>query len=141
MSELLPCPFCGTSNEVELLKVCDKSNAHVNCHKCGALGGRRETNDSAESAWNTRHLAATKAQTVDVEKDAERYRWLRDWAFYHSPDVRGDVVKLFEGNHGDNFTKAVDEAINIDMALIHGGEPDPPESEDAPEPNTHGDTE
>ena len=61
----------------------------------------------------------------ELAKDAERYRWLRDWAFYHSPDVRGDVVKLFEGNHGDEFTRAVDAAIELDMALIHGGDPEP----------------
>ena len=66
MSELKPCPFCGTSN-CEIV-----SNGHdsqfVECMFCGASGPAHENHDETTEAWNRR---AQPAQAVPVLTDEE----------------------------------------------------------------------
>mgnify|MGYP001461255838 CR=1 FL=1 len=63
MSELKPCPFCGTSN-CEIV-----SNGHdsqfVECMFCGASGPAHENHDETTEAWNRR---AQPAQAVHLHQ-------------------------------------------------------------------------
>ena len=56
MSELKPCPFCGSPHASETATATGFSwskSVYV-CHSCGATGPRGENRDSARAAWNTR---------------------------------------------------------------------------------------
>lgn len=46
-----------------------------------------------------------------AERDAERYRWLRDDAFEHSDDCFLEAGRLFAEKHGAKFDEAIDAAI------------------------------
>ena len=51
--ELLPCPFCGTSNALQDHAFCE-DGPYVVCGKCGAGGPGRRTHILAAKAWNRR---------------------------------------------------------------------------------------
>lgn len=51
------------------------------------------------------------AACESAEKDAERYRWLRDDAFEHSDDCFLEAGRLFAEKHGAAFDEAIDAAI------------------------------
>lgn len=54
MSDLKPCPFCG-SNIVELNSFLPWALFYwIECGRCGASGGRCQTVDKAVDAWNRR---------------------------------------------------------------------------------------
>jgi len=62
-------------------------------------------------------IADLKAKLAAAEKDAERYRWLRDDA-YHSDPENGCAWAVFGSHHGDavpchgtELDEAVDAAI------------------------------
>ena len=46
-----------------------------------------------------------------AERDAERYRWLRDDAFENSDDCFLEAGRLFAEKHGAAFDEAIDAAI------------------------------
>lgn len=48
---------------------------------------------------------------MSAERDAERYRWLRDDAFEHSDDCFLEAGRLFAEKHGAKFDEAIDAAI------------------------------
>lgn len=48
MSELKPCPFCG-SRDVEM---CQSDDYFVKCEECGAQGPLRFHKENARKAWN-----------------------------------------------------------------------------------------
>ena len=54
---------------------------------------------------------ALRARLELVEKDAERYRWMRDDAFKHSDDCFFEAGQLFAGHQGDSFDVAIDQAM------------------------------
>lgn len=72
MSELLPCPFCG-SDEVFVSQAVQGSCWVVceNLH-CGAIGPTQPTPTAASAAWNSRALVGTGdasgAQPTDVPR-------------------------------------------------------------------------
>jgi hypothetical protein len=84
VSELLPCPFCGKTKALETLwsseiqgDEWDGSNddmCQIVCSAatdsgnkgCGSSSGFKLNEELAVELWNTRHIAASKAQTVDV---------------------------------------------------------------------------
>lgn len=62
MSELKPCPFCG-SNDVWVLDVEPSGQmseySHVVCCDCNASGPMKSSDDAAEAAWNSRACEST----------------------------------------------------------------------------------
>jgi len=73
IEELKPCPFCGSG-------VLHKNNPEkmgrtffVSCGFCDCRGACLPTEQGAVDAWNTR-----ADEFAAMERDAERYRWLRD---------------------------------------------------------------
>ena len=55
MSELIPCPFCGSDKpSCEDIETRHGTLWYVFCIKCGASGGHRHTVEEAIKAWNTR---------------------------------------------------------------------------------------
>jgi Lar family restriction alleviation protein len=55
----LPCPFCGSSQRLEMLNNGDPADTFywIACDEdeCGAEGPARQTEADAEAAWNKRH--------------------------------------------------------------------------------------
>lgn len=63
MTALLPCPFCGSKECVEL----GIGGTRVKCFSCGAKGPEAEDGDAnAVTLWNTR----PSADLTDEEKEA-----------------------------------------------------------------------
>ena len=97
MSELKPCPFCGTSN-CEIV-----SNGHdsqfVECMFCGASGPAHENHDETTEAWNRR---AQPAQAVPVLTDAEIH------AADPIPQNRFDQERV-------EFARRVEQAVRAKM--------------------------
>jgi len=70
--ELLPCPFCG-STDTEIVAGIDDENTlhmvgHVTCMNCGASSGWWRDRNTAIEKWNTRHYPP------EVEKAVERMK-------------------------------------------------------------------
>ena len=62
--KLLPCPFCGRTDSLEVLHELgfDKST-RVEC-ECGGRGAYRRTAEQAITTWNTRADAGALATTA-----------------------------------------------------------------------------
>lgn len=64
--EILPCPFCGSS-DVEL---CVTSNfSWCECQNCEAESCSKETKEEALIQWNTRAPQASEWLPIEREKD------------------------------------------------------------------------
>ena len=68
MSEIKPCPFCGSKN-VRLIKREEAPEAFVVCENCDITS---ETNEHAVKLWNTRH--GEKAVLDEVEGLIEKHK-------------------------------------------------------------------
>lgn len=71
MSELLPCPFCGSSD------VRDDYCIEIRCHNCGAIGPEDQFESFGERAkkWNARCEPLWKAEPTE-----EGLYWICDLA-------------------------------------------------------------
>lgn len=63
--QVLPCPFCGSS---DLRPEGQRLQASVECLSCGAEGQICRTLPEAITAWNTRHTAT--ADALEVMREA-----------------------------------------------------------------------
>lgn len=76
-ADLLPCPFCGSTNIEIQISTPDREGVPTNlmCSDCGASGPweyeQVNSHARADAAWNTR--AALQSQD---REDAERLEWL-----------------------------------------------------------------
>lgn len=59
-TELLPCPFCGSSNVVHY-EVEGRANHHFECCECLAASMCKTTYQEALAAWNTRTPQPTQS--------------------------------------------------------------------------------
>lgn len=87
--ELKPCPFCGSTDIRNVSSTHPGPSYHfhagdtifaVNCGNCGASVPNRYRNELVVSEWNKRddsELADLHARMEKAEKDAERYRLIR----------------------------------------------------------------
>lgn len=107
MSELWPCPFCG-SDEVFVSHTVQGS-CWVVCENrhCGASGPTQPTPAAASAAWNSRALvgtgAASSAQPTDVPRSIVpeivlpvemESRLIGDISAYHASEV--ELVEAFD---------------------------------------------
>lgn len=53
MSELKPCPFCGTPDPIMIHRE-DEDSWLVHCTWCGAQSGARGSKEIATAVWNRR---------------------------------------------------------------------------------------
>jgi len=105
MSELLPCPFCGNTDDFEGSPFPNGSHTSwvVRCgvpHCSAELIG--ETPEDVIDRWN-RRIAATKAQTVDVEAIREMIDGVRIVARLTRDDMTRDTFS----NVADKLTAAL----------------------------------
>jgi Lar family restriction alleviation protein len=79
VSELLPCPFCGSTDivvregstfrwRIAICNECDATCGEIRHNTLADDQSQAEINSTKDAIelWNIRHLAASKAQTVDV---------------------------------------------------------------------------
>lgn len=69
---LLPCPFCGaTESEKEIhVQYMTSAGVYVECFKCEANSGVKDSPDEAIAAWNTR--PSSRAAELEAEGDELR---------------------------------------------------------------------
>jgi len=81
MDDLLPCPFCG-STDIEIVAGIDDENTmvgHVTCMDCGASSGWWEDKETAIERWNTRHYSPEVEKAVERMKPKKPERRLDGW--------------------------------------------------------------
>ncbi len=74
MTELKPCPFCGSS---ELDTNCDKyynNVVFVECNICSSRGSARYSEKDAIAAWNCRDEPLPNQEKIFADIRAERKR-------------------------------------------------------------------
>lgn len=108
--ELKPCPFCGSKPRVQVEPASwgyHDGSVQIEC-KCGASAGYMQDADKKRAAaeqWNTRaSLTPPEGYVlvpVDVQKDAERYRFLRQYS----------VDSYLAGGTGDKLDQSIDAAM------------------------------
>lgn len=123
MSEIKPCPFCGSTRvgvfnrleiEPEMERVgLTKDNWNVLCDNCFAWGGTRRTAGEAIEAWN-RRMTMPKEY---IEREALLKRMEKRLAY-----LRTDFGSY--GHYADGFEEgciAVDDADAADVVeVVHG---------------------
>jgi Lar family restriction alleviation protein len=95
MSELKPCPFCGSKATTRTGSDFTKSNYSVFCRNCFASTGVFLSDVEAISAWNTR---TSDARIAELEAEVERLR-------------AAPKVKPLEWDDGPNNSMASAETI------------------------------
>ena len=80
MTELKPCPFCGKSEHLEILKIEDskhpkhyKVTCDITSGGCGGIGGYRFSNQEAIEAWNTRFEPTCGEPRGFIECDEDNF--------------------------------------------------------------------
>lgn len=63
MTELLPCPFCGESSDLEVDNSDTNRSTWVICHGCGARGAIMLSYEQAVKEWNTRTIPGASLYT------------------------------------------------------------------------------
>lgn len=63
MTELLPCPFCGESSDLEVDNSDHNRSTWVICHGCGARGAIMLSYEQAVKEWNTRTIPGASLYT------------------------------------------------------------------------------
>lgn len=83
MSELKPCPFCGSTD----IKLHDEISHAVWCQECFAEVPSIDI-ESAIKLWNTRPIEdALNARIAELEEEIQEYRCLcEDWALVETDD-------------------------------------------------------
>lgn len=117
-AELKPCPFCGGEAVQGWL------HYYCCCKACGAHGPSFPEDeggaDAAASAWNTRaHLQQRPLPVREgTERDALRYRWLRDTGYWYT-SPKGSPWAVIGTGAGDAMPccgQELDAAIDAGMA-------------------------
>lgn len=67
MSELKPCPFCGSDNVTVKGAEITGPNPYVYCRKCHTHGPQRISYLGAKNAWNRRAESQCESVQVNVE--------------------------------------------------------------------------
>ena len=96
MADLLPCPFCGSTNVGEPIR---RRPLQVACVDCGGEGPEALTHDDARDRWNTR---ATPKPRRDPLTDPRP----------------GDVVRFRQSGSGDYHTVAEVSEVTEDGVIV-----------------------
>lgn len=152
MSDLLPCPFCGNSDGVEV--VAEGFAPWVKCHTCGADGPdiyeaeeRTPSRDEAVAVWNHRpaneriaeletqrtELQAANTREVERRREAERERdalktamsihnWTHPAEECDEPDCDHVTRRTCEG--AEKVTKFLRETLRKRTELLCKADPE-----------------
>ena len=118
MTDVLPCPFCGSTEGFYVVKGSTFSWRAITCRSCGEGTEVRHKNNSDEpdsyiADWNAaapypamlrKELDALRAQLTEAQRDAERYRSLRRGQKWSVIDWKGDALRA------DDLDAAIDAA-------------------------------
>ena len=96
MGDLLPCPFCGSTNVGEPIR---RRPLQVACIDCGGEGPEALTHDDARDRWNTR---ATPKPRRDPLTDPRP----------------GDVVRFRQSGSGDSHIVAEVSEVTADGVIV-----------------------
>lgn len=108
MSELKPCPFCGSKATTRTGSDFTNSNYSVFCRNCFASTGVFLSDVEAISAWNTR---TSDARIAELEAEVERLRAQSETMRNILQEADKRIVWEHHGL-GHDFTDRVEDALN-----------------------------
>lgn len=79
MSELLPCPFCGSTPYMQTLLQNDSFVYYIICTHCDSAGLRSFDKEKAIERWNTRRYPPEVEKAVERMKPMKPERRLDGW--------------------------------------------------------------
>ena len=129
MTDVLPCPFCGSTEGFYVEEGSTFRWRVISCRNCSEGTEVRHKNNSDEpdsyiADWNAaapypamlrKEVDNLRAQLAEAQRDAERWRWLKDHAriFRQSPDMSGNhywMVHATTTLRGPTLDAAIDAA-------------------------------
>ena len=96
MGDLLPCPFCGSTNVGEPIR---RRPLQVACVDCGGEGPEALTHDDARDRWNTRATPKPKRDPLTDPRP-------------------GDVVRFRQSGSGDYHIVAEVSEVTADGVIV-----------------------
>ena len=119
MTDVLPCPFCGSTEGFYVVKGSTFSWRAITCRSCGEGTEVRHKNNSDEpdsyiADWNAaapypamlrKELDTLRAQLAEAQKNEKRYLWMRDKETSEGWDIIG------RSGTPDQIDAAIDAAM------------------------------
>lgn len=113
--ELLPCPFCGGSVELEM----EGTQYKIRCNKWGCIIQNdfiEHTKEGAVNKWHTRHDARRELD-AQIEKEIDRilYNVCIQYQHYEGAETYQNQVTKFAKNELMNIIKTFKHVVDVDL--------------------------
>lgn len=119
MSELKPCPFCGSD---KLSQIQFKSLTNIVCHGCQAEGGCGKTVESAIDKWNSRYqnskeeLQEFQVKFNELKSELGKKTKTMWQPYFKSVPIEshnGLVMGLQDRKLGEKLYEEIDKSLNV----------------------------